>query len=1217
MAQLKDLLVNGAARVVGSLFADLSGNVLNFGICSTAAGTAAKTVTTGGTFELIEGSKVLVLFQNTDTSNAPTLNVNGTGAKSIKVNASDGVPKGFLTAHQYYWFAYDGSAWRIAGGGATQIAPIQYGGTNNDSFTANRPLFFNGTKIIGSTTNYINDTQLGINETSVTSGMNFEVNGKSNFKDLITGTRLLLTSTADADGASANAVALLIGDQTGQHLEFDTNEIMSKSDGTTPSTLYVQYNEGGYTRFGRGGIGIDGTNTDYKLYVVGSTYFLSGISYFGLGSNDQKYYIDTANNNTTSGNAELRDVNVHALGIRTHAGAGEGISLQGGYVNNDFPDFGLAYADTGNGSKYGDVQGDWATYFLLKQESNPQRGWIWRGRDMSAASDIAGSLSSRGVFTTRAVAANDTYIAFPQGGTFNQANDVTGMLIIKLPQIKTNTLLRFDVEIYTFSTSKKTLATYHIGGQLRNDDNLWSNSQVYSEGIGNLSNLTVRFGYTADDAYILIGELDTLWSYPKVAITNIVMGHSNATVEKWAYGWQVSIADTNPCTGNSYTESSPKIQSEYIGMNLLLGTQYMDEWTGDNIVTNLPQTYCRGKKVSIGSSAAAADKDIKSTNAITLPSYSWYVLSFYAKASKSITLSTFLGTVSYAYNNASVITANTSTGQVQHQLTTSWKRYYVVFKTASTIERTITVLRLPSDELDTTVTVCLPKLEKGFVPTDWSRNPADAVHLFGASGDTSYLYNGGGYSAAYNNLILHGTSPNGVSGIAFTSQTGLTTINSPSDRAFIQYHPHGITTAVAENHEPTEATTGETGRFVIGIGNDVETEEYEADQLWLQVPDVLGLKHQIGANSYTIADTHNTNWTTWNNGTTAGPTLSINFAGVVKTSPAIPKASSSISGIVTTDAQTFGGDKTFTGHIYANTNSSQDIGSSSNIFRNIYGTTIYGTLNNAVTFERNGTTVGSFDNSASVTYDFGNVVQDLTGSDEGTVNGINADTFDGMTKQQWLNTIYPIGSIYMSVSATSPATLFGGTWESLGGRFLIGQDGTYTPGSTGGSATHTHTIAHTHTYAHTHTTPATTTGNHTLTQAETPAHTHTRGTMNITGQGSSIGHTGNVSYGLNMDGSNWSGAFYSFASTNCYAMPTSGTLYNNSQHHSGVAFNASRSWSGATSSIGGGGAHNHPQVATTTNSQSASTTSAASNANSGSTSALPPYLSVYMWKRTA
>lgn len=34
--------------------------------------------------------------------------------------------------------------------------------------------------------------------------------------------------------------------------------------------------------------------------------------------------------------------------------------------------------------------------------------------------------------------------------------------------------------------------------------------------------------------------------------------------------------------------------------------------------------------------------------------------------------------------------------------------------------------------------------------------------------------------------------------------------------------------------------------------------------------------------------------------------------------------------------------------------------------------------------------------------------------------------------------VYPVGSIYMSVNSTSPATLFGGTWEQISGRFLVG-----------------------------------------------------------------------------------------------------------------------------------------------------------------------------------
>lgn len=50
---------------------------------------------------------------------------------------------------------------------------------------------------------------------------------------------------------------------------------------------------------------------------------------------------------------------------------------------------------------------------------------------------------------------------------------------------------------------------------------------------------------------------------------------------------------------------------------------------------------------------------------------------------------------------------------------------------------------------------------------------------------------------------------------------------------------------------------------------------------------------------------------------------------------------------------------------------------------------------------------------------------------------------------------WPIGSIYMSVNSTNPASLFGGTWEALSERFLIGASSSYPAGSTGGSRIHT------------------------------------------------------------------------------------------------------------------------------------------------------------------
>jgi hypothetical protein len=65
-----------------------------------------------------------------------------------------------------------------------------------------------------------------------------------------------------------------------------------------------------------------------------------------------------------------------------------------------------------------------------------------------------------------------------------------------------------------------------------------------------------------------------------------------------------------------------------------------------------------------------------------------------------------------------------------------------------------------------------------------------------------------------------------------------------------------------------------------------------------------------------------------------------------------------------------------------------------------------------------------------------------------------------------LNKVYPVESVYISTGATSPASIFGGTWTQIEGRFLLGAGGVYALGSMGGNAMHTNTIAemasHTH-----------------------------------------------------------------------------------------------------------------------------------------------------------
>ena len=58
--------------------------------------------------------------------------------------------------------------------------------------------------------------------------------------------------------------------------------------------------------------------------------------------------------------------------------------------------------------------------------------------------------------------------------------------------------------------------------------------------------------------------------------------------------------------------------------------------------------------------------------------------------------------------------------------------------------------------------------------------------------------------------------------------------------------------------------------------------------------------------------------------------------------------------------------------------------------------------------------------------------------------------------------VYPIGAYYFSSSSTSPASLFGGTWSAVTGKFLYMNAGT----STGGS--NTHSLSVTEMPAHSH-----------------------------------------------------------------------------------------------------------------------------------------------------
>lgn len=72
---------------------------------------------------------------------------------------------------------------------------------------------------------------------------------------------------------------------------------------------------------------------------------------------------------------------------------------------------------------------------------------------------------------------------------------------------------------------------------------------------------------------------------------------------------------------------------------------------------------------------------------------------------------------------------------------------------------------------------------------------------------------------------------------------------------------------------------------------------------------------------------------------------------------------------------------------------------------------------------------------------------------------VHGKEINTLMQDQILSLVYPVGSIYMSVSNVSPATFLGGTWEQLEDTFLLAAGANYAAGSAGGEATHTLTGA--------------------------------------------------------------------------------------------------------------------------------------------------------------
>lgn len=182
---------------------------------------------------------------------------------------------------------------------------------------------------------------------------------------------------------------------------------------------------------------------------------------------------------------------------------------------------------------------------------------------------------------------------------------------------------------------------------------------------------------------------------------------------------------------------------------------------------------------------------------------------------------------------------------------------------------------------------------------------------------------------------------------------------------------------------------------------------------------------------------------------------------------------------------------------------------------------------------------------------------------------------------------YPIGTVLIRFDSTSPASLLGGTWTQITGRFLRAANDV----NTGGSDTHVHSNPNTN-------------GSGTLTTNSAGSHSHTANS------------NGSHSHGLGSGYAKWTftgGAIY-FQ----YRNPgTWGANYGITTGHGGTGGN----W-GITEGVNlggstdGGGAHTHSTTSNGSHTHSINSHSH-SIGNTGSASSMPKYQDVYVWRRTA
>ncbi len=145
-------------------------------------------------------------------------------------------------------------------------------------------------------------------------------------------------------------------------------------------------------------------------------------------------------------------------------------------------------------------------------------------------------------------------LLLPGGAAYKSPDStVTGALKITLPNSWTSSMLTIRVRVYEYYTGKSfevLLGGYSYSG------GFWiGTTAVIIGGTEVDRNFNVRFGHDGTKCCIYIGEVDSSWSYPQVAVMDVVVGFSGVSVGLWSSGWSVDLTSTFGAISTTLTKN--------------------------------------------------------------------------------------------------------------------------------------------------------------------------------------------------------------------------------------------------------------------------------------------------------------------------------------------------------------------------------------------------------------------------------------------------------------------------------------------------------------------------------------------------------------------------------------------------------------------------------------------------------------------------------------